>query len=296
VISGLLANDIVAFHTRRYVRNFLVCCEEILGLEVDYQRSSVKYEGREVWVRAYPISIDCADFERLAESPSVLAEEDKIHDFRRDYLVLRVDRMDLSKNIVRGFKAFDMFLDDHPEFKENITFLALLQPSREDVAEYVDYRQEIMRVVEVINTKHGTANWMPIDVRMQDNFARSVAAYKQFDVLMVNAIYDGMNLIAKEAGLINRKNGVIILSENAGAHEELGEHCITVSPFDLEHQSQAIYKALTMDEDDKELLAGKIRETVRNNDIHKWIETQFVDIKEKMSRMISTGHKEGYHE
>lgn len=296
VIEGLLANDIVAFHTRRYVRNFLVCCEEILGLDVDYQKSTISYRGREVWARAYPISIDCADFERLAESEPVLAEEETMVQLRREYLMLRVDRMDLSKNIVRGFNAFDMFLDEHPEFKQHITFLALLQPSREDVEEYIEYREKIMRAVEVINTKHGTANWMPIDIRMQDNFARSVAAYKQFDVLMVNAIYDGMNLIAKEAGLINRRDGVIILSENAGAHEELGDYCLSVSPFDLESQSQAIYQALTMAQDEKARLAGKIRQTVRHNDIHKWIETQFVDIKAKMSEKISSGHKEGYDE
>lgn len=293
VIGGLLANDIVAFHTRKYVRNFLVCCEELLGLKVDHQRSLVEVDGREVWVRAYPISIDAAEFERLAESEAVLEEEARIEQLRREFLVLRVDRMDLSKNIVRGFKAFDMFLEKHPEFRERITFLALLQPSREDVEEYVEYRQKIMRVVEVINTRHGTTNWMPIDVRMQDNFHRSVAAYKQFDVLMVNAIYDGMNLIAKEAGLINRKNGVLLLSENTGAHEELGEHAITVNPFDLEEQSEAIYQALTMAADEKERRAGMIRDTVRNNDIQKWIETQFVDIKAKLpSGMAAAERKE----
>jgi trehalose 6-phosphate synthase len=292
VIRGLLANDIVAFHTRRYVRNFLVCCEELLGLEVDYGSSTVSYQGREVWIRAYPISIDCADFERLAESPDVLEEEQQLVNLRREFMILRVDRMDLSKNIVRGFKAYDMFLDAHPEFKQRITFLALLQPSREDVEEYVEYRNKIMRVVEVINTKHGTANWMPIDLRMQDNFARSVAAYKQFDVLMVNAIYDGMNLIAKEAGLINRRDGVIVLSENAGAHEELGDYCISVSPFDLESQAQALYQALTMENDDKRRLAGKIRETVKHNDIHKWIETQFIDIKAKMSELHGVNREE----
>ncbi len=283
VISGLLANDIVAFHTQRYVRNFLVCCEELLGLDVNHENDSVIVDGREVWVRAYPISIDCSEFDRLADSQAVLAEEEAIKEFRRDHLILRVDRMDLSKNIVRGFKAFDMFLDEHPEFRQRITFLALLQPSREDVEEYVEYRKKIMRVVEVINTKHGTTNWMPIDLRMQDNFSRSLASYKQFDVLMVNAIYDGMNLIAKEAGLINRRDGVIILSENTGAHEELGEFCITVGPFDLESQAQAIYQALVMPQDEKRQRAGMIRDTVRHNDIHKWIETQFIDIKQKMS-------------
>ncbi|MHB8160689.1 MAG: alpha,alpha-trehalose-phosphate synthase (UDP-forming) [Thermoleophilia bacterium] len=285
IVRGLLANDIVAFHTQRYVRNFLVSCEELIGaeVEVDFARSVVIVAGREVWVRAYPISIDCSDFERLADSEPVLDEEKRIMELRREFLVLRVDRMDLSKNIVRGFKAFDMFLDEHPEYRERITFLALLQPSRGDVKEYNTYRQQIMREVEVINTKHGTANWMPIDVRMQDNFMRSVAAYKQFDVLMVNAIYDGMNLIAKEAGLINRHDGVLILSENTGAHEELGEYCLSVNPFDLESQSEAIYQALTMEKDEKSRRAGMIRDTVKHNDIQKWIETQFVDIKAKMT-------------
>jgi len=296
IVRGLLANDIVAFHTRKYVRNFLVCCEELVGCPVDYERSTVSFEGREVWVRAYPISIDCADFERLAESGPVCLEEEKIEEMRREYLIMRVDRMDLSKNIVRGFKAFDIFLDEHPEFKQRITFLALLQPSREDVKEYVSYREQIMRVVEVINTKHGTANWMPVDLRMQDNFNRSVAAYKQFDVLLVNAIYDGMNLIAKEAGLINRRDGVIILSENTGAHEELGEYCLTVSPFDLVSQAQAIYEALTMEKDEKKRRAGMIKDAVKSNDIRKWIESQFVDIKAKMGELSQTAGQGGQNE
>ncbi|MCL6107162.1 MAG: trehalose-6-phosphate synthase [Actinobacteria bacterium] len=292
VMEGLLANDVVAFHTSRYVRNFLVCCQEILDLEVDFNQGVVNTGGREVWARAYPISIDCSEFERLAVSGPVLAEEEELKEFRREKLILRVDRMDLSKNIVRGFKAFDIFLEKHPEFKQKITFLALLQPSREDVEEYVEYREKIMRVVEVINTKHGDTTWMPIDLRMQDNFNRSVAAYKQFDVLMVNAIYDGMNLIAKEAGLVNRRDGVIILSENTGAHEELGPHCISVSPFDLENQSQAIYQALTMPDDEKKRRAGMIRDTVKHNDIHKWIDTQFVDIVQKMSGKVPAGREE----
>lgn len=291
IVTGLLANDIIAFHTSKYVRNFLLCCEELLGFEVDYASSNVIIDGREVWVRAYPISIDCADFERLAESAPVLEEEELIAGERREFLVLRVDRMDLSKNIVRGFKAFDLFLEEHPEFREKITFLALLQPSREDVEEYVEYREKIMRTVEVINTKHGTVNWMPIDLRMEDRFHRSVAAYKQYDVLMVNAIFDGMNLIAKEAGLVNRRDGVLILSENTGAHEQLGEYAVTVNPFDLEDQAQALYRALTMDAGEKRKRAGRIKQTVMDNDISKWIETQFNDIKGKMSEKATDSRR-----
>ena len=136
--------------------------------------------------------------------------------------MVRVDRTDLSKNTLRGFKAFDVFLDRHPEFHEDITFFALLQPSRQDVDEYIEYVAKIRDVVSHINTKHGTTDWMPIDLRIESNIHRAVAAYKHYDVLIVNPIFDGMNLIAKEAPLVNERDGVMILSENAGAHEELG--------------------------------------------------------------------------
>ena len=142
ILRGLLANDIIAFHTRRYARNFLLCCEDLLDLAVDYERLQVRWEGRDVWVRHYPISVNAPMFEELAHSPEVAEEEGPMLRRRRQYLVVRVDRTDLSKNTLRGFKAFDVFLDRHPEFHEDITFFALLQPSRQDVDEYVEYLSE----------------------------------------------------------------------------------------------------------------------------------------------------------
>lgn len=281
IIRGVLANDIVAFHTAKYARNFLACCRELLGLDVGNGAASIMVDGREVWVRAYPVAIDCDEFERLAVSAPVLAEEEKIVAARREQLILRVDRMDLSKNIVRGFRAYDLLLDEHPEYREKVTFLALMQPSREDVPEYAAYRERIASVVDEVNDRHGTGDWMPIEVHMQDNFPCSVAAYKQYDVLLVNAIFDGMNLIAKEAGLVNRRDGVLLLSENTGAHEELAGSVISINPFDLIGQAEAMHRALTMPEDEKKRLAGMLKETVRNNDINKWINDQFRDIKSR---------------
>src|SRR5665647_1113620 len=136
---------------------------------------------------------------------------------RREFLLVRVDRLDLSKNIIRGFVALDRFLELHPEFKERFTFLALLQPSREDVEEYVTYRERVERVVADVNTRHGSTDWMPIDLRIQDDFPVTLAAYAQYDVLFVNAISDGMNLVAKEGPILNRRAGVLVLSEYAGA-------------------------------------------------------------------------------
>jgi len=282
VFDGLLANDIVAFHTSHYVDNFLRCCADLLDLEVDARRRAVILRDREVWVRAYPVSIDPEMLEAPAEDLRVLSEERELLSRRRDHLLVRVDRLDLSKNIIRGFLAFDRFLDLHPEFKERITFLALLQPSREDVEEYVEYRRRVLRTVEQVNTKQGTTDWMPIDLRIQDNFPATLAAYRNYDALMVNAIFDGMNLVAKEGAIVNRRHGVLILSENTGAFEELSAFCIPVNPFDIEEQAQAIHRALTMPTGDRKALAEQIRAVVACNSIDKWIAAQFADIEAKL--------------
>jgi trehalose 6-phosphate synthase len=281
ILRGLLANDIVAFHTWRYTRNFLLCCEELLDVDVDYERRSVRWEGREVWVRSYPISVNARAFEEAARTDEVAEEEARILRRRRAHLVVRVDRTDLSKNTLRGFKAFDVFLDRHPEFHEDITFLALLQPSRQDVDEYVEYLQRIRDVVSHINTKHGTTDWMPIDLKIANNMPRAMAAYKHFDALIVNPIFDGMNLVAKEAPLVNERNGVMILSENAGAHEELGSFAISINPFDIEAQADALYEALTMPPDERADRLGEIKRIVRENHVGKWLAAQTDDIARK---------------
>ena len=151
-------------------------------------------------------------------------------------------------------------LERHPEMKGEVTFLAQLQPSRTDVPEYAAYMEAVGRTAEEINQRHGTDSWRPIELFMEDNFPRSVAAYKNFDVLLVNAVRDGMNLVAKESAVINEKSGVLVLSENAGAHEELGEHALTVNPYDVDGQADALYAALTMPQEESERRAqGRAR-------------------------------------
>jgi trehalose 6-phosphate synthase len=138
--------------------------------------------------------------------------------------------------------------------------------------------EAVGRTAEEVNEEHGTDSWRPIELYMEDNFPRSVAAYKNFDVLLVNAVRDGMNLVAKESAVVNEKNGVLILSENAGAHEELGEHALTVNPFDLDEQAEAIYEALTMPEGERRRRAEALGETVVSNTIEDWVEAQMKDI------------------
>jgi trehalose 6-phosphate synthase len=278
VLKSLLEANVVAFHTEGYARNFVRTAREVLGVEADEEKGVVQSEdGREVWVRAYPISIDPDEFEELARSDEVLQEEETLRGLPGN-LLLRVDRMDLSKNTVRGFEAYDRMFDRHPEMLEQVTFLARLQPSREDIPEYAKYAETIQETVEEVNEKHATDSWQPIVLSMEDNFPLSVAAYKNYDVLLVNAVRDGMNLIAKEAVVANEKNGVLILSENAGAHEELGEYAITVNPFDVDEQADALHEALTMSDDERARRAEALEQTIRSNTIEEWAEAQFKDI------------------
>jgi trehalose 6-phosphate synthase len=281
ILRGLLACDIVAFHTRRYARNFLLCCEDILDIRVDYDRSEVEWEGRTVWVRSYPISVNAPMFEELAESDAVRAHEAGILRRRRAHLVVRVDRTDLSKNILRGFKAYDTFLEEHPEYHEQVTFVAFLQPTRQDVVEYATYLDKIRQRASYINTRHGNTDWMPIELRIESDLARAVALYKHYDVLLVNAVFDGMNLVAKEAPLVNERDGVVILSENAGAHEEIGSFALSVNPFDVRAQAEAIHQALSMPSEERRLRAEQIRRVVRENDVAKWLSHQQTDIEAK---------------
>jgi trehalose 6-phosphate synthase len=277
VLESLLSADIVAFHTNRYARAFLATAADVLGAAVDVEGSVIRYRGREVWVRAYPISIDPGEFENLAQSEEVLEQERFVKGLPGN-LLLRVDRTDLSKNVVRGFLAYGRMLERHPEVKGEVTFLAQLQPSRTDVPEYAAYLEAVATTAEQVNEEYGTGSWRPIELFMEDNFLRSVAAYKNFDVLLVNAVRDGMNLVAKEAVVINEKNGVLVLSENAGAHEELGEHALTVNPYDIDEQADAIHAALTMPGEERERRAKALRETVRSNTIEDWVEAQIEDI------------------
>jgi len=281
IFSGLLANDIVGFHTQAYRRNFLQCCHDIMDLEVDHERSVVHFDGREVWVRAYPLPIDAAAIRKTAQGERVKQFEAELLRRRRDHLILRVDRADLSKNILRGFSAFDLFLEQHPEFSERVTFMAQLMPSRTDVPEYAEYLERIEALVAVVNHRHGTPDWMPIQLKLRDDLDEAVAAYKHYDVLMVNAMFDGMNLVAKEGPLVNETDGVSILSENTGAHEELGEHALSVNPFDIQETADSIHAALTMSAAERARRHVGLTEIVTARDPGDWIDEQLADILKK---------------
>ena len=281
IYHGVLANDIVGFHTRSYRRNFLQCCRDLMDLEVDMKRGVVFIDDREVWVRAYPLPIDYRATREVAQRDRVKEFEEKLLARRREFSILRVDRADLSKNVLRGFTGFDIFLEQHPEFSERITFTAQLMPSRTDVPEYAEYLEKIEALVAVVNHRHGTPDWMPISLKLRDDLDEAVASYKHYDVMMVNAMFDGMNLVAKEGPLVNERDGVSILSENTGAHEELGEFALSVNPFDVQELANSIYAALTMDAEERKRRSEGLKQVITSRDPGDWIDEQVADMRKK---------------
>src|SRR5437660_2946750 len=278
IYRGILSNDIVGFHTRSYRRNFLQCCQDLLDLDVDFERGVVHCPERDVWVRAYPLPIDAGAVQAVAARQRTRELEAELLRRRRDHLILRVDRADLSKNVLRGFGAFDVFLEQHPEFRERVTFIAQLMPSRTDVPEYAEYLERIEALVAVVNHRHGSPDWMPIQLKLRDDLEEAVAAYKHYDVLIVNAMFDGMNLVAKEGPMVNARAGVSILSENTGAHEELGEYALSVNPFDLQELADSIHAALTMAEDERRRRHEALKSIVTARSPGDWVDEQLADI------------------
>jgi trehalose 6-phosphate synthase len=273
VHEGLCANDVVGFHTERWRRSFVQSCEALTD--------------RSTATSVNPIGIDTEEFERLRESSAVLEEERRIEAERPELLVLRVDRTDPSKNIVRGFRAFALLLEQHPELVGRVRMLALLDPSRQALPQYAQYLQAIEHTARAVNERFRGGPWQPVEVQTGDNFPQAVAAYKQFDVLFVNSVFDGMNLVAKEAPLVNRRDGVVVLSENAGAHAELGEWALGVNPFDLEGQAAALYEALTMAPAERRRRAEAIAAHVRRHDIEAWTATQLAELDRHKSTILT---------
>jgi trehalose 6-phosphate synthase len=258
----------------------------MLDLSVDFRAGTVTVPTarggeRTVAARFYPISVDVESVEKLAASEEVAAhrldlERTHLDDGKR--LVVRIDRTDPSKNIVRGFRAFGLLLDQHAELRGRVTFLASLMPSRQDVPEYADYLAQVGAVVAEVNARHHAEGWQPIDMRLQEDMAFAVASYQLADVLVVNAVNDGMNLVAKEAVLANSRDGVLLLSENTGAHDELGEFALTVHPFDLQQQADAMYEALTMDRAERAKMLAAAADRVAKNDVGQWLRAQLDDL------------------
>jgi len=280
ILDGLCGVDLLGFQTREDSLNFIRTIETYLPTaSVRYKRGRIWYRNHATHVRDFPISIDIEALQSRAENREVadyFTEIVALIDEKK--LILRIDRIEPSKNIVRGFKAFEEMLEIYPEHRGRVIFLALLVPSRMDVGEYQLYLDELMAAAGQVNARSGDEEWEPIRLLVGENYSRAVAALQQYDVLLVNAIADGMNLVAKEGPMVNRKNGVLILSERAGARQQLESGSIIISPCDVYATANAMHQALTMDPDVKQEWSNRLRWLIEQEDIDAWLHHQFEEI------------------
>ena len=279
ICSSLCSADIVGFQTRRDCRNFLQSCEEFLpSVEVDYATSTVCYEGRETAVRAYPLSISVDEVRRIGSSPRVQEYERRLASVWAEKNIVRVDRAEPNKNILRGFRSYQLLLDRYPEMRGQVKFVAFLVPSRTHIRQYQRYMEEIQQTAKSINQGYGTPEWQPIELFMENNYVQAVAGMRQYDVLLQNAVIDGMTLVAKEAPLINQRDGVVILSETAGAYPQLAEGVLPVASADVEGTMQAMYQALNMPQEERQRRSASMIEAVEREDINFWFQSQFEEL------------------
>jgi trehalose 6-phosphate synthase len=282
IVDGLCAADVLGFQTELDALNFLRTCESYLPrAQVEYERGRVWYENHATHVRDFPISIDVEALKELAMSEEVSAYRSEIQEFVGDRkLVLRVDRIEPSKNIVRGFWAFDEMLELHPEHHDEVKFLALLVPSRMGVGQYQDYLDDLMAAAGQVNAKHGDSDWEPIRMLVGDNYPRAVAAMQLYDVLLVNSIADGMNLVAKEGPTVNEQDGVLVLSERIGARQQLETGAVVISPCDIYATAEALHQGLKMEPAERRVWAERLRWLIEREDITSWLCHQLETVQE----------------
>ncbi|MFD7458994.1 MULTISPECIES: alpha,alpha-trehalose-phosphate synthase (UDP-forming) [unclassified Streptomyces] len=236
VLRGMLGADRLGFLTRRWADAFTACCEAFAGGLGD-TRIGVHGLGADAdFLRRRSHEADVE--ERMAALRAEIGEGRRA--------IVRVDRTELSKNIVRGLLAYRALLAGRPEWRERVVHVAFAYPSRQDLAVYRDYTAEVQRLAREINSEFGTPGWNPVVLHVKDDFARSLAAYRLADVALVNPIRDGMNLVAKEVPVVSDEGCALVLSREAGAYEEMGEDAVVVNPYDIEGTADALHRALTM--------------------------------------------------
>ncbi|MFJ9415580.1 trehalose-6-phosphate synthase [Streptomyces sp. NPDC101227] len=262
LVTGILGADRANFLTQHWARAFMGCCQWALGSECDayWPRDEDPYlfstwlKPRKTHIGVHGLGADAEFLRERAHRPDV---EERLTALREQIggtgrkTIVRVDRTELSKNIVRGLLAYRRLLADRPEWRERVVHIAFAYPSRQDLAVYREYTATVGRLAEEINAEYGTDGWQPVVLHVKDDFARSLAAYRLADVALVNPIRDGMNLVAKEVPVVSERGCALVLSRGAGAYWELREDAIVVNPYDITATAAALHEALSMDDDER---------------------------------------------
>jgi trehalose 6-phosphate synthase len=262
LLAGMAAHHACTFHSQRWAAAFEACCAVH---DIEPPETAVT-----------PLAADASDLEAASSSDACAAAGRRLDDaFADRQVILRVDRVELSKNILRGFHAYDLLLEEQPALRERVVFAAFVYPSREGLPEYLAYRTEVEAVIQRINQRWATPSWTPIEHAIDDDFPRSVAALQRYDVLLVNPIRDGLNLVAKEGPLLNQRDGTVVLSTEAGVWDELGDAgVVSVNPFDVAATADALLAALSMAPDDRSARAASLRAVAGARSPADWLADQ----------------------
>ncbi|MDP8954833.1 MAG: trehalose-6-phosphate synthase [Actinomycetota bacterium] len=262
LLGGLAAHAACGFQAPRWAAAFEACCLEVLGRPACPTFVS-------------PATVDPAEITKVAASEACAAA---VSDMARQVgdrrLIVRVDRIELSKNLLRGFLAFEDLLVERPQWRGHVVFAAFVYPSREGLAEYLAYRQEVEGLVRRINETWSTPEWTPILYDAADDFPRSVAGLRRYDVLLVNPVRDGLNLVAKEGPLVNERHGVLLLSRESGAWSEMGAAALGLNPFDVTATSEVLHRALVMDDGERRDHARTVRALAGSRAPADWVADQ----------------------
>jgi len=257
VLRGLLGADHAGFHSRRWTDAFAACCARLLGAKVDPDGTSVTHDGHTTVLGVHALGVDPDEIrERSWRDDVQLRRSSLLEQVKGLRTIVRIDRTELSKNIARGMQAYAELLRTRPEWRERVVLVAFAYPSRHDLPEYREYTALVQRIAVEIDGEFGTESWRPVLLQVDDDYARSLAAYRIADVLLVNPLRDGMNLVAKEGPVVSERGCVLVLSTQAGAADELGDDALLVNPFDISGTAEALHTALTMPDDER---AGRSR-------------------------------------
>lgn len=280
ICEGLLGNDSLVFQTDASVENFLATCAVYLGDEarISSAPAEITYRGRTTSLWDNPISVDAYELAAEVKSAEAEAHIERLRPLTGEKTIMRVDRLDPSKNIAGGFESFERLLEKHPEWRGRVNFLAFLVPSRTGIPEYQEYTEHVFAIIDRINQRFGTETWQPVSLFYEQNRLQALAAMTMYDVLVVNSLLDGMNLVSKEGPVVNQRDGVLVLSETAGSYEELKCGALAVRPIDIEGTADALHQAISIAPDERAKRAERVRRAIYAHQLNDWLRLQVKDL------------------
>jgi trehalose 6-phosphate synthase len=280
ILRGMLGADVVGLQTPMDVRSFLSCCAEFLNLHIDDQHAAVEMpDGRQVCVRAYPASVEPGALRRTMRSPEVARAHDRLAPLRLEQTIIRVDRLDPSKNQRVGFMAFGRLLELRPDLCGKVRFHAFMVPSRTDLDIYRDYRDAVYKTIDEVNARFADAcGGPPIQVFYTNDRDQALAAMQTCNVLLINSLQDGMNLVAKEWAVVAGEPGILVVSETAGVAADAQDAALLISPLDVEGTARAMIEALDMPQSERRARHGRLLKQVTQWSARDWLNAQMADL------------------